>query len=184
MKTLPRLMLVVPALALFATAAIPLRGMAAGGTSKPVPVSANVAAKCVASAGALNFGNYDPVTANATADLLGSATITYQCTRGSRETISVSVAPSGNQPPSPSPYGGTTYQFAMTDGNSDDLWYDLSFDSVTLGTTTKALGTSGTAAPQTLPLYGHVHSGQDVPVNTVAFPTYTDTALVTITYGP
>src|SRR6187401_3497739 len=52
-------------------------------------VSATVSANCTISAGALAFGSYDPVSANASTDLDQTSTVTVACTKGSTGVVSL-----------------------------------------------------------------------------------------------
>jgi len=50
-------------------------------------ISASVAANCTITTGPVAFGAYDPVGANAAADLLAAGSVTVACTKGSVTTI-------------------------------------------------------------------------------------------------
>ena len=135
-------------------------------------VSATVTNNCTISTAPLAFGSYDPVVANASADLDGTGTVTVACTKGSSATIGLGLGSNAS---------GTTRR--MTDGSSNFLTYELYQDS---GRST-VWGNSGSgllspvAAPskaaRDFTVYGRVTSNQDVPAGS-----YNDTVVATVNF--
>jgi len=132
----------------------------AGGT---LTVNASVAANCTISAATLNFGAYDPVVANAAANLDGSTTMAVACTKGVAPNITTAAA------------GGTIT------GGASTLNYSLYSDA---GRTTSFVSpgfnmpAAVSKAAQTLTIYGRIPGGQDVGVAAL----YTGTIQVTVNF--
>ncbi|MFM6025467.1 MAG: spore coat protein U domain-containing protein, partial [Dolichospermum sp.] len=68
--------------------------MASTATSD-LTVSSNVANNCTISTSPIDFGAYDPISANASIDLDGTGTVTVTCTSGASATITLGQ---GNYP--------------------------------------------------------------------------------------
>jgi spore coat protein U-like protein len=136
-----------------------------------VTVSATVAASCVISDASLAFGTYDPVGANASADLDAIATFTVSCTGGS----SWSIGLGGGQNPT-----GTTRR--MRDG-ANFLTYEIYRDAARsqpwrdTGAADRVSGAHASTGPQPVTLYGRIPSAQTPPVGT-----YADIVVATITF--
>ena len=120
----------------------------------------------------MNFGNYDPVVANATAPLDGTGTVTVTCTRGALSKVGLN--PGSNAQ-------GTTRR--MSQGATEYLTYELYKDA---GHSTVWGDTADTAldvpaapsqAPRNFTVYGRVAAAQDAAVGT-----YTDTVLATVIF--
>ena len=162
----------------------------AGQATKTFNATASVAAKCVMSNIAnLDFGSYDPVVTNASADLPGNTSFTLTCTKSASPSISLSL---GN-----SNFGGNlAAKRSMNNGTASAgnyLSYDLYLPSgvgapasVSASATLWGDGSSGTAgfapsvpsvAAQTITIFGAVKAGQDVPVGT-----YTDSVTATVNF--
>ncbi len=138
-----------------------------------VNVTATVANNCTITAGAVNFGAYDPIGANLTADLDQTGTMTVLCTKGATPT-GVLLGASANT-------GGTYGTRTMASG-TERLGYELFTNSArsTVWTPTTAVpvtGTFGVNNPKTLTIYGRVGHGQDV-----AAGSYADTVIATINF--
>jgi spore coat protein U-like protein len=135
-------------------------------------VSATVANNCTVSTTALAFGTYDPVVANATADLDGSGRVTVACTRGTAPTIGVSTGSSAS---------GSTRR--LNNGAGSFLTYELYKDAgfSTVWTATGAGILSPTAAPskaaREFTVYGRIAGNQDVPAGA-----YADTVVATVNF--
>lgn len=135
-------------------------------------VSATVINNCVISTAALSFGNYDPVDANAAANLDASGTVTIACTKGA--TASIGLGLGGNA-------SGATRR--MTDGSGNFLTYELYQEAgyVTVWGDAGAGLLSPVAAPskaaRNFSVYGRVASNQDVEAGT-----YTDTVVATVNF--
>lgn len=152
-----KILIALAAIGIIAVAPAALAGSAPG----TLTVQASVAANCTIAAATLNFGAYDPVVTNATADLDGSTTMAVACTKGVNPNITTATA------------GG-----AMT-GGGYSLNYLLYSDS---GRTTSFVsGFSMGAAPnknaRDLNIYGRVAAGQDVGVSA-----YSGTITVTVNF--
>jgi len=152
-----KLILTALTLALIAVAPAALAGSANG----TLTVNASVAANCTIAAASLNFGAYDPVVTNATADLDGSTTMAVACTKGVNPNITTATPGS-----------------AMT-GGSYSLNYLLYSDS---GRTTSfvpgfSMGAAPSKSARDLNIYGRVAAGQDVGVSA-----YTGTITVTVNF--
>ena len=70
-------------LASLAAAALVSTGGIAAPPTAPIQVSAHVVANCSISATNMDFGNYDPLVTNKTANALADSTISVSCTKGS-----------------------------------------------------------------------------------------------------
>jgi len=135
-------------------------------------VSATVVNNCLISTGALAFGSYDPVVANAAVALDGAGTVTVACTKGTTATIGLNQGANAS--------GGTR---RMTDGSGNYLEYHLYQDS---GHNT-VWGNSGgdlqspVAAPskanRNFAVYGQVTGNQDIPAGA-----YSDIVVATVNF--
>lgn len=97
-----------------------LKASFAGTTTGNLPVSAIVEANCFITNGQLDFGNYDPITANASSPLDASGTFQIACVRGTASTIGLGDGLN------PSRVSGS--HRSMTDGSAvtpSYLGYDL-----------------------------------------------------------
>jgi len=131
-------------------------------------VSASVTANCTISAGTLAFGAYDPVVANASANLDQTSTISVACTKGA--TASVALDNGSNFS------GGRR----MKSGTTDFLGYEMYSDSgrATVWNSTAPVAYTATSkAASSLTVYGRVAAGQDVPAGS-----YSDTVIATVTF--
>ncbi|MBV8246154.1 MAG: spore coat protein U domain-containing protein [Candidatus Eremiobacteraeota bacterium] len=141
-------------------------------------VTATVVASCTLTSGNLNFGNYNPIGANAGAALLGTAEVTATCSQGA--CAQVDIDPGLN----PSGSGNAQQRRMKGPGSSSYLGYDIYKDSgrtqrwgsKTSGSTVSVTG-GGSAAPVRLTAYGSVPAAQQVQVGA-----YTDSVAVTINY--
>ena len=147
----------------------------AGTATSNMAVSATVSANCTITAGALAFGAYDPIVANASTPLPGSATLTVACTNGSGTTITLDQGLN--------PAGGSTNAAPLRQmaSGGNFLSYSLFQDN---GLTVPWGNTAGTGAAYTgtgvsgsVTVYGQVAAGQNVPAGT-----YNDTVVATITF--
>jgi spore coat protein U-like protein len=135
-------------------------------------VSASVSKNCTITTAPVNFGAYDPVTANATAPLDGTGTVTVTCTKGAPAKVGLSVGSNAQ---------GTTRR--MSGGTAAYLTYELYKDT---GRATVWGDTLDTALdvppapdrnPRAFTVYGRVTATQDVAVGN-----YTDTVLATVNF--
>jgi spore coat protein U-like protein len=157
-------------LAFVLAAAVPTQ---AGSASAALSVSASVANNCTISTLPVAFGSYDPVVANAAANLDSTGTVTVACTKGATTTIGLNLGSNAS---------GSTRR--LTDGASNYLNYELYQDT---GRTT-VWGNSGAglltpvAAPskvaRNFTVYGRLFSNQDVP----AAVSYADSVTATVNF--
>jgi spore coat protein U-like protein len=130
--------------------------------SSTLTVQASVAANCTIAAATLNFGAYDPVVVNDSANLDAQTTMAVACTKGVAPKITTATA------------GGTIT------GGGNTLNYSLYSDN---GRTTSFVAPGFTMpaaagkAPQTLTIYGRIPGGQDVGV-----AAYSGTISVTVNF--
>jgi spore coat protein U-like protein len=134
--------------------------------------NATVMRKCVVTTMPMDFGRYDPASANATAPLDAQATITVACTKGALINISIDNGTSG-----------TAGARRMIGGASSYLTYELFQDiahAMRWGSTADD-GYPGGVGPSRDPrpfiVYGRVTGGQDV-----AEGAYQDTVIVTVNF--
>lgn len=120
-----------------------------------VTVNASVSQVCTVSAATVAFGAYDPVSANATADLLApAAPLTVKCTKGSAS-VTIDLGQGGNY---------TTVR-RMTDG-TDFLTYQLYKAS------SQASGATCASPPSTGGVWGSTSGGSTLTPTT---PTWSAT---------
>ncbi len=134
-------------------------------------VSATVTKNCTVSTSALAFGSYDPVVANASANLDGTGGVTVACTRGATASIALGAGSNAS---------GATRR--MADGAGNFLTYELYSDSGRSSVWNTAAGSlSLTAAPsraaRDYTVYGRISGNQDVPAGT-----YGDTVVATVNF--
>ncbi|HJT21537.1 MAG TPA: spore coat U domain-containing protein [Nitrospira sp.] len=148
----------------------------AGSAASNFTVTATVVATCSISTVNMNFGNYDPITANASTPLDVTGTVTITCTKGASTWIDLS--PGANAANAV----GTTR--AMATAGPDYLSYELYKD--TTRTTVWGVGNPGNgfvppAAPNKNPrsftVYGRIPAGQGSTVGS-----YTDTVTATVNF--
>lgn len=139
-------------------------------------VSADVTASCTISTAALAFGNYDPVVANATADLDSEGTVTVTCTTGSAAAITLGQGANANT--------GSTAAAPLRrllNGTSNYLNYSLFSNAARTAVwgddVTVDVETTGTAAADAHTVYGRIPAGQNVPAGA-----YADTVVATVTF--
>lgn len=135
-------------------------------------VSATVANNCTVSTSALAFAPYDPVIANASANLEGTGRVTVACTKGAAPTIGLGTGSSAS---------GSARR--LSDGSGNYLSYDVYQDSgrsvawtnAGAGQLTTTAATSKAARDFTV--YGRVAGNQDVPAGS-----YSDTVVATVNF--
>ena len=139
-------------------------------------VSATVSNNCTISAGSLSFGAYDPISANHSSPLNGTATVAVTCTSGGSATITLGQGANAG--------GGSTDAAPlrqMSDGASHVLAYSLFQDSghSTVWGNTGGTGASysGTGSSSNVTVYGQISAAQNVPA-----ASYSDTVVATITF--
>lgn len=148
----------------------------AGSATSNFTVSAAVTATCSISTVNMSFGNYDPITTNATTPLDVNGSVTIACTKGAATYIDLS--PGSNTANAV----GTTR--AMATAGPDYLSYDLYKDSTYA--TVWGVGNPGNAfvppvapskAARTFTIYGRIPAGQGSTVGN-----YTDTVTATVNF--
>ena len=156
----------------------------AGSANVPFQALAHIDPNCsISVAGDLDFGAYDPLVANASANKTGSTSLTLTCTRGSSSTINLSSSTNFGT--------GIAGKRAMTNGTSA-LSYDLFFPT--------AVGASATATPppwgdgttsgsgfavpaaasiaaRTVTVFGSIPAGQDASTGV-----YADSVVATVNF--
>jgi len=150
-----------------ALAGAPARAATAGGT---VGVTATVPNACVITTAPFSFGNYVPLTTNASTPLDATGTLTVQCTAGSGQ--GVGLGDGLNYSASRRLQNGTsylTYELYQDPGRSA-RWGDAIVGE--RYTTGFPFATTGLL---TLTIYGRVFAGQ-----MVAAGSYTDTVSATV----
>ena len=138
-----------------------------------VDVTASVAANCTITTAAVAFGAYDPVSANAATDLLGTGTLTVACTKGAAATIDLGQGGNYLAPTRRMTAGaGAFLNYALyKDAARTQVW-----GSATTGGTTYAYN-SASRNSVAITVYGTVPQAQDVTVGS-----YADTVVATINY--
>jgi spore coat protein U-like protein len=147
-------------------------GGSGGQTSANMQVNANVIRKCTITAQPLAFGNYDPVSANATAPLDAQTTLSVACTKGTAVTIAMDDGSNNQGRTRRMTNGGTAYlQYEVyRDSSRTQRWGDGAFDSLDGGI-------APSRDPRQFTVYGRVPGTQDVIVGT-----FQDTILVTVQF--
>lgn len=147
----------------------------AGTDTSSLPVSASVADNCVIDAsGGLDFGPYDPVTANAVADLDGAGNISVTCTSGA--TVDITLG-QGDNADTGSTAGAPLRR--LNDGGTNFLDYNLytSGARTTVWEDVTGVGYTGVGTAELVPVFGRIPAGQNVPSGS-----YADTVLATVTF--
>jgi spore coat protein U-like protein len=134
-------------------------------------VSATVANNCTITTGALVFGSYDPVVANAGTNLEGTGSVTVACTKGAAATIGLG-----------SGANGSSGSRRLADGaRANFLDYELfqneGYSTVWSEANTRATGAAPSKDARSFTVYGRINSGQDVPAGS-----YGDTVLATVNF--
>ena len=143
-------------------------------------VQASVSNNCTISSTGINFGSYDPITANSAtgADAYANGTVTVRCTRGAAG-VWIGLDAGSNSASA----SGTTR--AMSAGGGNFLSYDLYLADPNpapgaVWGNTAATGMSyspASSAATNLTVYGRTPKGQDA-----AAGSYSDTITATINY--
>jgi spore coat protein U-like protein len=149
----------------------------AGSATSSMTVSATVAANCLISAGALGFGTYDPVAANASTSLDGTATLTVTCTSGSAAKIRLGQG--ANADTGGGSTDATPVRRMLSGGNylSYQLYQDVGHSTIWGNTDGTHVNYTGTGSSGSVTVYGRVNSGQNKPAGS-----YSDTVLATIDF--
>jgi spore coat protein U-like protein len=147
----------------------------AGTATSSMSATATVVNNCTISAGALSFGNYDPIVANASTALDQTATLTVTCTNQASATVTLGQGANAGAGSTDTAPGRR-----LTDG-TNFLSYSLYQESArtTIWGNTAGTGKSytGTGTSGSVTVYGRVTAAQNVPAGS-----YTDTVVATITF--
>lgn len=142
---------------------------ATGSATANITVTAAINTNCLINAGAVGFGTYDPLVANASSNLDQSGTFTVACTKGTVATIGLS---NGSNFAS-----GKRYLASGSNLLQYELYSDTGRTTVWNGTNTVSYTSTGKAtATQTI--YGRIPGGQDANTGT----NYTDTIVATVNF--
>lgn len=140
-------------------------------------VSAAVVKNCSITTVPMNFGNYDPVSVNATTALTTTGSVEIACTRGTLARIELSPGANTANATAPSTR-------AMAGAGPEYLSYELYRDSGY--TNVWGTGNPGNSlvppaapdrSPRTFTIYGRVPAGQDRSVGN-----YSDTVVATVNF--
>lgn len=139
-----------------------------------IPITASVENQCTVDSFSLNFGSYDPVSANATAPLDAATSIVAYCTKGTSATISLSpgLNYSGGSRRMSGPVGAFMRYNIFTNTARTTEWNTV--NTVARTSTSKTIPLGGVGG---VPGYGRVPAGQDVRAGN-----YTDTVVATVNY--
>jgi len=148
------------------------RVSAQGQSNANMLVVTAVTRKCFVTTASLDFGQYDPVQANATAALDAQSTLTVACTKGTVFTIDLDNG-----------VNATGDSRRMVGGAGSHLNYDLYQDparTLRWGNVAGQILDGGVAPsrdPRTFTVYGRIPGAQDVEVGQ-----FQDTVLVTVNF--
>jgi spore coat protein U-like protein len=157
-----------------ALAAVSLGSHAAGTATSDLGVSASIAANCTISTSPVAFGAYDPITANKTAALNGTGSVTTTCTSGSAVTVTLGqgVNPVGDVDAAP------VRQMASGANRLAYFLYSNTGRTTVWGNTAPTgMADTGTGATSTLTVYGAITANQNQPTGD-----YLDTVVATVTF--
>jgi spore coat protein U-like protein len=143
----------------------------AGNASATLSTNASVAINCTITTSAVDFGPYDPVVDNATADLDGAGSVSIACTKNAAPTIGLGSGAHANGSTRRLANGTVylTYEF-YKDSNRTTVWSDSG-----LGLLTTLPASS--KDPRVFNVYGRIPSAQDVPSGS-----YSDTVTATVNF--
>ena len=156
----------------------------AGSVNVPFQAKAHIDPNCtVTVAGDLDFGAYDPLQANASADKTGSTSLTLTCTRGSGSTINLSSSTNFGT--------GIAGKRAMSNGTSAlsyDLFWPTAVGSSSSASTTPwgdgttagngfAVAAAPSIAARTVVVFGSIPAGQDASTGV-----YADSVVATVNF--
>ena len=151
----------------------------AGSANNNLTVQSTVIANCTVSAATLNFGNYDPLVANAAANLDVSQVLSIRCTKGTAAT-SIDMDSGLNFSGTRRMRIGATANYLgyeiYKDGGRTLLWGTGAVNGV-VPDASASKNSDLTVGGAALSAYGRVPQNQDVAVGS-----YADTVKITINF--
>ena len=145
--------------------------LSAASATASMPVSATVANNCTITTNPVAFGSYDPIVAQASADLDATGAVVIACTKGAVTTLGLDTGANVS--------AGARRLASSGNFLTYELYQDSSRSTV-WGNSGAALFNSGTSPSKdarTFPVYGRVTGGQDVTAGS-----YTDTVVATVNF--
>ena len=148
----------------------------AGSASADMGVAASVSANCTISAAPVNFGAYDPVSANASAPLDGTGSVSVMCTNGASANI---ILGQGGAPDAGSSDDAPLRR--LQDGQGNHLAYGLFSDAAKTilwgNSGPSGVAHTGTGIETALTVHGRIAAGQNIPAGS-----YSDTVVATVMF--
>jgi len=162
---------------MIAVATVAAVGSAPLAFSASLNVSATISASCAVTSANLAFGAYDPIVANATADLTANQALTIICTNGSQVSV---LMDQGSYQAGGSTLAAPLRQMEVTGGGTAKLAYQLytptNNGTVWDGSTGVTYMGTGTSDNTTLVVYGVITHGQ----TTAVAGSYSDTVTISV----
>jgi spore coat protein U-like protein len=164
--------------------ALSMQGQAA--ESAVMLINAEVNDNCTIATSTLDFGNYDPISANAEAALTGTGAVTVQCTLNTAATVTLSGGMNhGGIATDRYMIGGDRRPAGDSPSNEPGEPVNLAYGLYSDASMTQAWGDElgngvahvGTGVETELTVYGRVPGGQNVAANQ-----YYDTVIATVTF--
>jgi spore coat protein U-like protein len=153
-------------------------------TAANLTVSADINASCTMNVTDLNFGAYDPIVANATEGLTGSATVSATCTSGATGVVTMSGGLHPTFCMSSKCYRRTIRNMA-NEGSTSYLRYEIYADAshtivwnYSQVSMSSVASVTGTGASQDMTVYGKVFKNQ----KDAAAGSYADTVTIGVNY--
>jgi spore coat protein U-like protein len=158
---------------------------AATSSTTTIAVSASVSQACsISTVSGIAFGNYDPISANATAALNATGSISVTCSKGAKGLtigIDMGAQPAGGQRQMKGASGGTPLQYNIFQPPSAIPNTACTFPGTTAWTNASGgmltLETAPSKAARAYNVCGSIPGGQDVTVES-----YTDTVTATLNF--
>lgn len=137
-----------------------------------LPINASVSAVCNINPGSLNFGSYDPISANSTNALTATGTFGILCTKGTSVTLSLNTGVNNTHA-----IGTTRAMVSGTNYLSYELYTSAARNTV-WDTTNTVIVISTTKNTTTQSVWGTIPAGQDIQGGL----TYTDSVIITASF--
>lgn len=148
----------------------------AGTATSNLTVSSSVPNNCTISTASIDFGNYDPVGANASTNASGTGTVTVTCTSGASANIKLSQG-SNADPASTDAIPMRRLKDAGTNRLSYGLYKDNIHTQIWGNTAGTGVSHTGTGSAQAMTVFGLISAGQNVPAGS-----YSDTVVAEISF--